>query len=79
MSGMLLRMGDRANTNIMEFCVDSKDEIDYLPTTTRKGTGIFSNNTMFDFIAPIGSTCTVGNEDGNVLVYMLFSFGWKEL
>lgn len=29
--------------------------------------------------APFGSTCVVGNKDGELILYMLFSFGWKKL
>ena len=79
MAGMLLRMGDKPNVNIMEFVVDSESEIKYLPTTNSKGSGAFANNSSFNFIAPIGSTCIVGNEGGELLVYMLFSFGWKKI
>lgn len=79
MAGMLLRMGDKPNVNIMEFVVDSESEIQYLPTTTNKGSGVFANNSNFDFCVPIGSTCIVGNDGGDLLVYMLFSFGWKKI
>ena len=79
MAGMLLRMGDKPNVNIMEFVVDSESEIQYPPTTTNKGSGVFENNPNFNFIAPIGSSCIVGNDGGDLLVYMLFSFGWKKI
>lgn len=79
MAGMLLRMGDKPNVNIMEFVVDSESEIQYLPTTTNKGSGVFENNPSFNFTAPIGSSCIVGNDGGDLLVYMLFSFGWKKI
>lgn len=79
MAGTLLRMGDKPNTNIMEFVIDSEDEIKYLPTTTSKGTGIFANDPSFNFFAPIGSTCIVGNENKELFVYMLFTFGWKKI
>lgn len=36
MAGTLLRIGDRPNTNICEFCVDTVDEVQLLPTTTKK-------------------------------------------
>lgn len=77
MPGTLLRVGDRPNTNICEFCVDTVDEIQYLPTTNSKGTGDFKRIADFNMYAPIGSTCIVGNGDADVLVYMLFSNGWK--
>lgn len=79
MAGILLRMGDRPNVNIMEYVVDSESEIQHLPTTINKGSGIFANNPSFNMTAPIGSTCIVGNNGGNILVYMLFSFGWKKI
>lgn len=77
MAAMCIRYGDRANVGIMEFVADTVDEcVNEAPTTTRKGTGAFE---AYQQYAPIGSTCIVGNEGGDVLVYMLFSFGWKEL
>ena len=39
MSGMLLRIGDRPNTNICEFCVDTVDEVSLLPTTAKRQAG----------------------------------------
>lgn len=59
-----------------EFVVDKVEEIENLPTTTRAGTGDLSY--MKDK-ATLGSTAIVGNEGGSVLVYMLFSFGWKQM
>ena len=44
MAGMLLRVGDRPNTNICEFCVDTIDEVELLPTTTTKAKGKFAND-----------------------------------
>lgn len=79
MAGMLLRIGDRPNTNICEFCVDTVDEVELLPTTTERGKEKFANDTSFKFSVPLGSTCIVGNGDDDVLVYMLFSNGWKKL
>lgn len=77
MAGMCIRYGDRANVGIMEFCCDTANEcVNEAPTTTRKGTGAFE---AYQQYAPIGSTCIVGNEGGKLLVYMLFSFGWKPL
>lgn len=75
MSGILLKIGENSNTSIMEFAVDREDEIALLPTTEKSGSGIFNRNKY----APIGSTCIVGNEGGDLLLYMLFSFGWKKL
>lgn len=79
MAGTLLRIGDRPNTNICEFCVDTVDEIQLLPTSTKKASGKFANDTMFKMYPPIGSICTVGNGDEDILVYMLFSNGWKKM
>lgn len=79
MSGMLLRMGDRPNTNICEYVVDTVEEVDLLPTTTTYASGKFANEICFKTKPPIGSTCIVGNGDSELLVYMLFSNGWKKL
>lgn len=79
MAGMLLRIGDRPNTNICEFCVDTVDEVQLLPTTTKKASGKFENNANFKMYPPIGSTCIVGNGTDDVLFYMLFSNGWKQI
>lgn len=80
MAGMLLRIGDSHNVkNICEFCVDTADEVALLPTTTEHGKGKFADDPSFDLCVPIGSTCIVGNGNDGVLVYMLFSDGWKQL
>lgn len=79
MSGILLRVGDRPNTNICEFCVDTVDEIQLLPTTTKKASGKFADDANFKMNPPIGSTCVVGNGDDALLVFMLFSNGWKQI
>ena len=79
MAGNLMTMGGRANTNVCEFVVDSVDEIELLPTTTEKAKGKFMNDSSFDFYPPLGSTCLVGNEAGDLIVFQLFSFGWKRL
>lgn len=79
MAGQLLRIGDRPNISICEFCVDIVDEVKLLPTTTKKASGEFANDVSFKVCPPIGSTCIVGNGDGDVLVYMLFSNGWKQM
>lgn len=78
MAGMLLRIGDRPNTNICEFCVDTVDEVSLLPTTTSRGTGKFADDASFKLYAPMGSTCIVGN-GGSTKVFMLFSDGWQEV
>ena len=79
MAGTLLRKGQIVNTAICEYAVDSVDDVDNLPTTTKKATGQFAYDPNFSACPPIGSTCVVGNEGGALLTYMLFSFGWKQL
>lgn len=76
MAGILLRYGDKANVNVAEFACDTVAEVNNLPTTTQKGTGIFS---QYQHTVPMGSTCIVGNQGEGVLVYMLFGFGWKNM
>lgn len=63
------------NEDLCEFVCDSVDEVQYLPTVTKKGSGTFSK---FNHYAPIGSTATV-NKSGSIGIYMLFSEGWKEM
>lgn len=75
MAGTCIKMADRANTRFLEFVCDSTSDIQNLPTTNNAGVGDFK----YFKSAPIGSTCIVGNEGGDILVYMLFSFGWKQL
>nr|WP_024835423.1 hypothetical protein [Clostridium sp. 12(A)] len=79
MAGTLLRFGDKPNVSLCEFVIDTEEEIEYLPTTKRKASGPFSGDPHFDVYPPMGSTCCVGNENENVLIYMLFSFGWKKI
>lgn len=79
MAGILLRKGQVENAAVCEYAVDSVDDIQYLPTTTEKATGRFADNPDFARRPPIGSICIVGNEGGDLLTYMLFSFGWKPL
>ena len=67
--------GGQPNTIICSFVCDTVDEVQYLPTTKKKGTGTFAD---FDHYANIGSTATVNNS-GNITIFMLFSEGWKEL
>lgn len=76
MAGICTHYGDRANIGIMQFCCDEINEVQDLPTTSEFGKGVFKN---YRQCAPLGSTCIVGNEGGKLLVYMLFSFGWKAL
>lgn len=76
MSILCSKYGNKINAPVMEFTVDSVDEVQYLPTTTEKGTGDFEH---FNQCAPVGSVALVGNDGGDLLVYMLFSFGWKQI
>lgn len=73
MAGRILTYKDYMHA--ADFAVDTVDEIAYLPTTEAEGTGIFAGHKK----RAMGSTCIVGNEDGDLLVYMLFSFGWKQI
>ena len=76
MAGLCTYFAGRANTSIMEFVADEISEVQDLPTTTAHGKGVFE---AYKQTAPMGSICTVGNPDGDVKIYMLFSFGWKEI
>ena len=75
MSGLCTYFAGRANTTIMEFVADEISEVQDLPTTTTHGKGVFEN---YKQCAPMGSTCTVGN-NGDTKVFMLFSNGWQEV
>lgn len=79
MAGNLLKKGDYNNTNVCEYIVDTVDEIQLLPTTTSAASGKFADDVNFKVQPPIGSTCIVGNGDNEMLVYMLFSSGWKQI
>jgi hypothetical protein len=70
------KYGNKINAPVMEFTLDEETEIQYLPTTTDKGSGDFAH---FNQCAPVGSTAIIGNNGGDLLVYMLFSFGWKKM
>lgn len=76
MAGSRIRYNDIPTSGLMEFVCDTVNEVGDAPTTVKKGRGVFSNCRQ---CAPIGSTLIVGNEGGATLVYMLFSFGWKQL
>jgi hypothetical protein len=76
MAGLCTHVGGRANTNIMTFCCDTELEIQDLPTMTEHGKGVFED---YKQTCPMGSECYVGNEGGDLLIYKLFSFGWKKL
>jgi len=76
MAVLCSKFGEKMNATIMEFVLDTEDEIQYLPTTEKQGTGEFE---QFNHVAPIGSIAVVGNDGGDLLIYELFSFGWKKL
>lgn len=76
MAAICTRFADRANTGLMEFCCDSVSEVQDAPTTTTHGRGVFEN---YKQCAPMGSTLICGNDGNETLIYMLFSFGWKEI
>lgn len=76
MAVLCTRFRDQANAKLMEFVCDTEDEIRDLPTTTEMGKGSFIE---FTHTAPIGSVAVVGNDGGELLVYELFSFGWKKI
>lgn len=76
MAGTCIRFADRANEQLMEFVADTVAEVQDLPTTTTFGKGAFAT---YQMTAPLGSTCVVGNEGGDILVYALFGFGWREV
>lgn len=76
MSLICSKYGEHGNTIVCEFVCDSVDELlSDAPTTTKMGSGNFAE---FQHYANIGSTATV-NSDSGVLVYILFSEGWKQV
>lgn len=79
MAGNLMRYANQFNTNVAEYCVDSVDEVSLLPTSTDDAKGKFANDVNFKLHPAIGSTCIVGNDGGDILIYVLFSNGWKEM
>ena len=76
MAGICSHFRGQVNANIMTFVCDSEDEVRDLPTTTEVGKGVFAD---FTHTANLGSICQVGNDGGDLLIYELFSFGWKKL
>lgn len=76
MAVLCSKFGEKMNAVIMEFVLDTENEIQYLPTTEKKGSGDFEH---FNHTAPIGSIAVIGNDGGELLIYELFSFGWKKL
>lgn len=79
MAANLLKVGNDPNSAIKTFCVDAIEEIEKLPTMEHGATGDFANIPGLDSPAPMGSQVIVGSETGEVKVYMLFSFGWKDI
>ena len=67
--------GGKQNTIICSFVCDTVDEVQYLPTTQKTGSGSFAD---FNHCTNIGSTVTIGN-NGSTKVMMLFSSGWQEV
>lgn len=41
MAGVLIEIGNSKNINICKYCVDTVEEIDLLPTTSKKGNWCF--------------------------------------
>lgn len=78
MAANLLKVGNDPNSAIKTFAVDSVDEIAKLPTMERGATDEFASIPGMDSPVPMGSQVIVGNESGEVKIYMLFSFGWKD-
>ena len=62
MAGTLLRIGDRPNTNICEFCVDTVDEIQLLPTTNKNASGKFENKKETDIRSNIKLLLFISDE-----------------
>lgn len=76
MAGIRTKINNVPRIGLMEFVCDKIEEVDDAPTTTKIGTGVFKD---CKYYAPMGSTLIVGNEGGDTLIYMLFSFGWKQI
>lgn len=76
MAAVRTKINEISRTGLMEFICDEVGDVKDAPTTTSVGKGVFSN---CKYHAPLGSTLIVGNKDGETLVYMLFSFGWKQI
>ena len=76
MAGVMTQYGKSYNSPTSTFVVDTESEIQFLPTTKDRGTNDFQNYGC----CSMGSICIVGNKsDANVIIYMLFSFGWKKI
>ena len=79
MAGTCMKYADHPNSGVAEYCVDTAAEIDLLPTMTEKAKGKFADNADFDNLPAMGRVCVVGNGEGDILYYMLFSDGWKKM
>lgn len=75
MAIVVTKYADKPATGLVEFTCDKVSEVADLPTTEHGGKGNFAS---FKQTVPMGSTCIVGNEGGDLLVYKLFTFGWKK-
>ena len=76
MSMVCTKFGGSSNIALCDFVAYSVyDLLADAHTTKKKWSVIFA---YFDHYAPIGSTATVNNS-GSIVVYMLFSEGWKEM
>ncbi len=76
MAGVCTQYYGKTNEPLYEFACDTQAEVQDAPTTVSGGRGVFA---AFKNPAPIGSTLIVGNGNGELLVYMLFSSGWKQI
>lgn len=79
MAANLLKTGNDSNAALRTFCVDSIEEIEKLPTMTRGALDDFADIPGMEIPAPMGSQVIVGNEEGEIQIYILFSFGWKDM
>ncbi len=71
MAGIKLKSGDTYLVNVDEFCVDTEDEINELPTITVNGKSSWCNYT-----SPFGSTAFVVSTGA---FFILGSNGWTKL
>lgn len=85
MAGILAEIGGKPNIETCTFYVDSESEVKDLPTTTTHAKGNFADNPDFKMLPPIGSICIVGKSDtdeeetGGLIIYILFTDGWKKI
>lgn len=85
MAGILAEIGGKSNINTCTFYVDSEDEVKNLPTINTRAKGSFANNPDFKMLPCIGSVCIVGRSDKDdeesdgLIIYILFTDGWKKI